>query len=308
MSLPTFFIVGAQKSGTTTLYSHLSGVEGVYMSPIKEPNHFCTDLNEHLAEKFNKGMLFDRKKYFSTQPLKQFHMAYITDWKDYQKLFFAGKDARVRGEASTNYLYSTVAAKNIKKRVPDAKIVIIVRDPVKRAFSHYLMDLGDGDKLPPFDEAIHLENNWLRDDHHHKNRFVDFGMYYEQVKRYTDAFGKENVLVLLLDDLKDEPDKTMRRLLSFIGLPKARFSLDTERTNIRAVPKSGLTQFLMRQKRLRAFLVGLMPRRFKRWLIGILFSAKPKQGMSDAAREELRELFAPDVKKLERLIGRKTGW
>jgi len=143
--LPNFFIVGAAKAGTTSLYNYLKQHPDIYMSPIKEPNYFAKDIDINLFRKdYKKTALIDTQKYFSKPKLEELHLAFITELEDYIKLFQKVSNEKVIGETSVSYLYSKVAAKEIKKLVPDAKIVIILRDPIERAYSHYLMNLKEG--------------------------------------------------------------------------------------------------------------------------------------------------------------------
>ena len=120
MTLPSFFIVGAPKAGTTSLYHYLEEHPEVYMSPIKETNFFSSK------------QMQEQELYYDATP--------IQSKNQYLELFKDVSQEKQVGEASVSYLYYTGVAKKILEFNPKAKIVIMLRNPVERAFSHYLMD------------------------------------------------------------------------------------------------------------------------------------------------------------------------
>ncbi len=161
---PNFLIVGAMKSGTTFLYSVLSQVDGIYMPSNKEPHYFASaDIPESASR------------------------IVIRNKSDYLSLFSKAIDAKVIGEASTNYLYSKSAPLRIHETIPHAKIIIMLRDPIERAFSQYLMNVMSKDfnvhKLS-FYEAITSDYSRVEKGIGISILYVEKGLYYEQVKRY----------------------------------------------------------------------------------------------------------------------------
>src|SRR5262245_24233585 len=139
---PNLFVVGAMKCGTTTLYQRLSATPGVQMSPEKEPNFFCTDLQEcvdsSLAPEINKKMT----------------ASWVKDQDTYDRLFQSAISARWVGEASHTYLYSRVAAERIFAFNSQARIVILLRNPIDRAYSEYLMRKSFGSTKETFSQVI----------------------------------------------------------------------------------------------------------------------------------------------------------
>ena len=111
---PNLFIVGAAKAGSTSLYNYLKNIPGIYMSPIKEPNFF--------AEMTHNNPVWST----------------IDDKEKYLRLFHKVRDEKIIGEASVSYLHDLNAPRRIHQRVPDSRIIICLRDPVERGFSHYL--------------------------------------------------------------------------------------------------------------------------------------------------------------------------
>jgi len=140
--LPNFFIVGAAKSGTTSLYHHLCQHLDVFMSPVKEPHYFSRDVGVRSFKADDTKSIFANLRGYIDFILKS--RFYILNFEKYKRLFSNVKNEKAIGEASVSYLVSKVAAEEIYKFNPDAKIIIILRNPVKRAFSHWLMDLRIG--------------------------------------------------------------------------------------------------------------------------------------------------------------------
>jgi len=124
---PNFFLVGTPKAGTTSLYEYLKNIPGIYMSPIKEPNYFSVNT---IPENFQ------------TKPIR--------DKETYLKLFEKVSNEKIIGEASAHYLSDQDAPSLIHQIVPHANILISLRDPVERVFSHYLMLFTTGHAEPSF--------------------------------------------------------------------------------------------------------------------------------------------------------------
>ena len=207
MIKPNFFIVGKPKSGTTALHHMLNQHPDVFMSPVKEPNHFARDAIE-AAERRNRG--------FRGLPYKT--------RQDYLRLFEAAKNQKVVGESSTAYMLSRQAAQQIKAFNPDAKILTILREPVDFLYSLHHQLLRSGNEVEgDFREALRLE------EHRKKGRkiprsasdpanlfYSEQAKYSEQVQRYFDAFGRSKVKVIIYDDFRDNNLAVYREVLAFL--------------------------------------------------------------------------------------------
>jgi len=174
---PNFFIVGAPRCGTTSLYEYLKNTSGVYMSPVKEPNYF------------SRSIIPD-----------DYIFAPIRNEEQYLKLFSHVKDETAIGEASATYLADPEAPKLIHEKVPDTKIIAMLRNPTERAFSHFLYFQSIGFEKRSFREAIN--NNINKLDKTSGKDYIDAGIYSHQIERYFDVFGKKNVKTILFNDFK----------------------------------------------------------------------------------------------------------
>src|SRR5215469_4673603 len=139
MPWPSFFIIGAANSGTTSLYGWLKQHPEIFMPALKEPHYFSQIRPSY------------EQRYLRT---------YVTDSRAYLKLFCRGACSRAIGEASPSYLFDREAPLRIRSVVPHAKIIVLLRDPLERAQSHYLMDVREGVQERTFDEAV--KDDWNR--------------------------------------------------------------------------------------------------------------------------------------------------
>ena len=201
---PTFIVIGAPKAGTTALYHYLQAHPEVYMSPVKETTFFQykpEDLQDTFPEKLTKGT--------------------IRSLSAYQALFDGITNERAAGEASPQYFHSPIAAENIRKHLPNVKIIAILRHPVDRAYSQYMMHMNAG-RVPyrPF-ESFFQENRPHR-DRWERMPYDGYGLarsfYYKGLRRYYDLFPREQIRVYRSDDLKAQLTSLLNDLYSFIGV------------------------------------------------------------------------------------------
>lgn len=287
LPLPNFFIVGAVKCGTTSLYAYLSQHPEVFMSPVKEPHFFAP---------------FEYKSQFDN------FVAPILDPGNYQRLF-AGAHAGVHkaiGEASPSYLCNADTPARIKARIRNPRIVISLRNPVQRAFSHYLMEYHRGRETLPFREAIVADEARAEKGWGVSFQYVDLGLYSNQVKRYIDTFGRERVLVILFEDMTTDPQAVMSRVATFLGVDATAFP---EQTFLEVHNKFEASRGLIARSILHSRVVRLWSRRLlpksTRVALRNSFLVKPEDRpvLSDEMRMLLSARFADDVRQLERLLG-----
>lgn len=295
MPLPDFFIVGAAKSGTTSLYNYLKSHPQVHMSPIKEPQHFGSDIG---GRGFGE---FDGSAYFARDPLPEMHIANVERPEDYRRLFEAGPQKKVAGEASTSYLYSRKAAREIRRSVPGARIIIILRDPVQRAYSHYLMNQKSGYARHGFIEEVERdmaksEKGWGVSD-----LYVEIGQYYEQVKRYLEEFPRNQVRIMLFEDFIGDPAATMGGICRFLGVD-AGLGASHYRAHLSSgSPRFGNAAYFLNRIGARK-IKDRLPDSLSRSVEKLIYRDK-KPEMTPEERDFMRKFFRADVDKLSRLTG-----
>ena len=212
--LPNFFIVGAAKSGTTSFAEYLGEHPQIYMSPVKEPHYFSSDIDSRLIPENVQP-----EDYFAVHPLAKRHALCIRRPEHYQLLFAAAEGAKAVGEASPSYLYSELAPRRIAEEVDDPRILIFLRNPIWRSYSHFQMDLRFGVAATnDFLKAVELDWNAAQKGWGVSHLYVELGLYVPQLKRYLQRFPAERVKIYLHDDYRKDVRQTLLEILTFLGV------------------------------------------------------------------------------------------
>lgn len=310
---PNFLVTGAAKCGTTTLYHYLRQHPSVYMSPIKEPNHFSTDIQPiHFSaeyKKYEKSKNLDIEKYVSGEMQEEQWGAYVLNREHYIQLFKFAKGKQCIGEISNSYMFSMEAALNIKKEFPDMKIVMILRQPAERAYSHYLANLRDGRTTRPFREEVEHDDSKNLHGWSISHLYYELGLYAEQIKRFQDLFPVDQIKIFLFDDLKTDNQKLAKELFAFLGL-RSDVSIDyNERHNEARIPKNPgfikfITQLGVKRKLFRA-----LPKAWQKKAKDSFFKEGKVPKMSNEDKKWMTTRYLNQIEQLEKLIQRDlTSW
>ncbi len=297
---PDFFIVGAPKCGTTALAAYLAGHPDIYMAQ-KEMHCFGSDL--HFGPQF-----------------------FRRDLDSYRDAFKGWNGQTRTGEASVWYLYSRRAAAEIKAYSPDARIVILLREPVSLLYSLYHQFLYDGNEhLPSFEEALAAESDRSEGRRLSRQTYFVQGLNYhaiasftEQVRRYFDLFGRKNVHVIIYDDLAADTVGTYQDVLDFLEVSDT-VDIPIGPINTNVSVKSSFLRTFLNDPFVRGTAVSL-----RSWLPRPLFAAIQNVGITISemnkrpalrhpidpdTRHSLQKEFAPEVERLSTLLGRDlTHW
>jgi hypothetical protein len=223
--LPNFFVAGAPKAGTTSFYHRLDSHPQIYMSPIKEPCYFASELRiENFSEQWQVELRREKeslREYLRGPMTSKRFGGPVAEWEDYLRLFRNARGETAIGEASVSYLWSQTAARKIASLIPDAKIILVLRNPVDRAFSQYLQAVSSGLVRSSFRERSEAGVNSRSPEFDVLNPFLEFGMYFEQVKRYLDLFPRENILIHIYEEMRGKPEEAMARTFEFLGVRAA---------------------------------------------------------------------------------------
>lgn len=286
--LPDFFIVGAPKAGTTSLYRYLRNHPDIYMSPAKEPNYFSySDIAAQNLYYRERG---------------------VESLQDYEKLFVRVSSHKAIGEASVSYLYYPEVALRIKNAIPDAIIIILLRNPVDRGFSHFLMDKKLGYISLVFEDVIFKRVQHKNIDLYYQ-QYIELGLYHEQVKRYIDTFGKNRVKIVLTEDMKEDTAKVLHSVFEFLGVKNQPPADKARKHNVYKKPRNNIVSRFYASKKLRSMLKSLLPACITNRIKNKIFIKEDKPALSEDTRACLTGLFADDVKHLETLIERDlSSW
>jgi hypothetical protein len=290
---PNFFIVGAAKAGTTSLYYYLDEIPGVYMSKVKEPY------------------------YFSPHYIQLYPGETVTDKEEYLRLFENASSHIAVGEASPSYLWDPDSPKLIHQAIPTARIIILLRDPIERAYSHYLMDVkfGAQDKKLSFYQDL-MRGYKSQEKAYDKLRlYIEFSMYYEQVKRYFDEFARQQVKIIIYEEFIQHPEQTVNDVLDFLGVSYTVTAIRKQHNqySVARSPFSVGVFSLFRWLRARGIktskLTTLLPFSLT-WSLEekLLFKRAQKPKMEPEAFKLLQEIYHDNVLRLESLLGRSLPW
>lgn len=290
-----FFIVGQPKSGTTALANFLSRHPEVCMSQIKEPGFFATD---HIKE---SDEFHGKKRYYP-----------IRTYAQYRSLFNHCKEGQITGEASTNYLYSHDAAKNIIERNNRAKIIIMLRNPIDFMYSLHMeyVNINNETELE-FEEALNKEGVRTRGLEIPRNTYCPSFLfylrrarYYSQVKRYINTFSRDKILIVFHEDFKKNNQKVYKNIIKFLGLSD--FDIKFESIHTSKKPRFLFLNRIIRNPLLANTLYSILGRRLfiKFKLIGNRLLLKPARRLplDPKLNNKLKRLLHNDVRKLGSLI------
>jgi LPS sulfotransferase NodH len=285
LNKPNLFLIGAMKSGSTTLHELLAGHHQICMSEPKEPSYFVdqTLLKEMWPEMWQMGF-----------------------WRSeatYLELFKAKPEAKYRGESSTDYSkFPKVAGvvDRLSAYSPDARIVYIMRDPVERTISHYWHMAEHRGETRPLMDAIQ-----------HDPHYTEVSDYAMQLRPYLARFGSEKVKVLTFEELTRKPLPTMHSLFEWLEVDADFVPADT-RSARNATPKEvtqrregGGLLHQLRHSRLWEHIGGYVPPALRRFGVSLV-EKKVDRSKTDMAEviAYLRKLQRPQVDELSHLLGR----
>ncbi|MEM9539150.1 MAG: sulfotransferase [Cyanobacteria bacterium P01_E01_bin.42] len=292
MKLPTFLIIGVEKSGTTSIYNYLKQHPQVYMSPLKETNFLERDWEDN----------------------KNARKARIITIEAYEELFKDVTDEIAIGEASPNYLfhYKTSTPK-IEQYLPDVKMMAILRHPIQRAYSDYLMHIRDAiniGQVKTLSEQVKTSGN--------SSFTLRKGLYYEPVKYFFDRFGRDRVQIYLYDDLSQNSEAFMQEIYRFLEVD-TRFQTDTsKRAQTAAVPKNQFLNRLIKTKNpvrsaiassLKLVFSQEMRENIRNTLIRFNSQDKGAIPLTPEEKQMLQDYYREDILKLQDLLNRDlSAW
>jgi hypothetical protein len=297
MALPDFLIAGVPKAGTTALHAALVRHPDLFLSKVKEPKFFLSDGPPPVT-----GGPGDVQTY----------QEHIWRQDEYEALFDAAPAGTVRGEATPFYLYDLAAHDRIKSLLPDAKLILLLRDPVDRAHSNWTHLWNAG--LEPeadFLSACRAEDQRRADGWADFWHYVNLGRYGGQIEHLYQVFPREQVLLLRYRELKDAPAATLDRVCEFLGV----------RTGVlTAIPKENVNRHVVEDNTVNSVLRGMLRAggRFgHRFPVPLRLAARGpiltvlhrKRGnrpvTTPAERAALLPLFADDIALLQEVTGER---
>lgn len=284
-----FFVVGAARSGTTTLYQYLSQHPQVFLPRVKELNYF------------SKVSSNQPQDYALPKPEKEYHTKIIQSPVVYKNLYNSARLDQIKGDVSPSYLWHEETPAALKAHNPKAKIIISLRHPVERAFSHYLMAKSVGyEKSTDFQQAIHepLSEHWGGG-----NRYLEWSDYVGALKAYYAAFPKEQIHVMIFEQWVRDQESALAELSDFLGV--AHHSLDAvgdQHNQTLAYKHQGVLNTL-RTPWARTLLHALMSETTRDKVKAFLFGGGPSlEVLTEELKNRLMNQNIESMKQIEQLI------
>lgn len=286
VALPNFFIVGAVKSGTTSIYAQLKKHPQVFLPEMKEPHFFTSRL----------------------PPPENKEENCIGNFDAYQRLYQGAAGFPAIGDVSASYLWDETSPERILEVCGQAKIIISLRDPIARAYSQYWMDILLGFRKLSFEEELRRDIANTDKGFWTARLYVELGLYHDQVRRYFDAFGRDRVLVVFFDTLTKAAQEFFTQITTHLGIDPIRRQEEDLAVahNVFRLPRFPRAYRILSSPTVRELRHKLLPTGIQRWLqVNTVFYETKKPPMNPETRQFLQDIFEPDVCRLEDLLGRK---
>jgi len=293
--LPTFLLIGTAKAGTTSLYHYLRQHPDVFMPEVKEPRFFA--YVDDPPAMVGPGDAASNEESGAVYTLEE-----------YRALFPESIGASAVGEASVNYLYSETAPARIHEHLPDVQLIAVLRNPIDRAYSHYLHLLRAGrEPLQDFQAALEAEEERRREGWEWSWHYTRMGFYHEQLSRYLDHFDREQLSVYLFDEFKADNLGVTRDIYRSLGVDDGFEPADSITHAKTGVPISDWFQsfILNPDHSLRRAARSVLPEEVRTRGMKVLQNLNlSKPPMDASVRSMLADRFAEDVHQLESLLDR----
>ncbi|MBI5154701.1 sulfotransferase [Candidatus Poribacteria bacterium] len=289
MTIPNFFIIGAPKCGTTSLYMYLRNHPQVHMSPVKEPNFFSIGLD-------------------GTESRGAVPRTLVRTWEEYHALFAEAGARQAIGEASPSYFSNPRTPQRLLEAAPGARLVVMLRDPAERAFSNYLHWRRLGfEKDTHFLRAAGLEAWRAGHRSPRSEQYLGIGFYTQCLQPFLDRFPRERVGIFFHDDLRRDPAALTREVARFLGVD------DTWKPNVELLfnvseePRAPALEALHRHSGgLRDMLRPVLPLGIRRAIRSAIYR-RPR--LAPADRDVLIEFYREEIRRVEELTGRDlSAW
>lgn len=295
--MPTFLVIGAAKSGTTSLLEYLKQHPEIYASAIKEPRFFSFE-----------GVTLD----FRGPGDEVENRTTITSLEAYQELFAEVSTEKAIGEASPPYMYVPGTSSRIAHHVPDVKLIAILRHPADRAYSNYVEKRTRGlEPIDDFARALDEESRRIADNWSFTWHYVQRGFYHRQLEPFYGTFPREQIRVFLFEELQADPGAVMREIYRFLGVDEAYSPAVGVKYRVSGEAKSKRIQRAVRGDNLiKAAVKKVLPSSVRSSVKARMLAMNTiPQRIPAEDRERLVGIYRTDIEKLQGLLDRDlSSW
>jgi hypothetical protein len=302
-SNPSFIVIGAAKSGTTSLADYLGQHPEVCFSAMKEARYLA--YRNGMPEYRGYGKM-------GSSIMNSYGHSLPRSWKEYQQLFASAQPGQKTGEASPAYLYLPGVAEQIHEVLPEVKLIAILRNPVDRAYSSFLHMRRENAEIDSFQEALSLEEHRINEGAGLPYHYKSMGFYGKQLAEYYRIFGHSRIKVVFYEELCKDPSELMTEICRFLEInPDFEFSFGRVR-NVSGVPSNRKLYELLRnpgKSPLLTTLGAFLPKSITRKLrSGINRRLLKKPSITTQSRDQLRVAYQDDLTLLEKVTGLQHPW
>lgn len=292
MPIPNLFVIGAARSGTTSLYHYLCRHPQIYVPTKKEIDYFGVG---------------DSGQVYKGPDADAINSRITRTWGEYLAHFDGVSDESYFVDISPWYLYSSKAAQAIQGKVRDLKIIVILRNPAERAFSHYrLMRKLGLETESSFQKALEIEEGRIRDNWAFGWFYRDVGCYGKQLSRYFSIFDREIIKVVMFEDLQANPSTVMRSIYEFLGV-SLDVGINYETYNTADLHRYSIVKSMLTSNSLlNNFLKKCIDESSRRKILGVVKRWNTyKPDIDKKIGKVLRENYEEDIELVENLLERR---
>jgi hypothetical protein len=284
-----FFVVGAARCGTTSLYNYLNQHPEIFLPNIKELNHFSEVESKELSD------------YKKPKKDREYHTKIIKSYEIYKGLYKNARENQLKGDISPSYLSNTTTAQRIFNHNPDAKIIISLRNPIHRAFSHYAMNFGVGyDLNESFEKSLKAKKKQIWGG---GNQYLELSNYFKPVESYYRHFDFKKIHLMIFEEWTRDKDSSLRNILEFLGVDKDTYINHNIKHNEKVAYKNIKTLNVLRNKYIKSFIDTFLLSKAKEKLKSKWFKKDEfDMRLSTETENELKDYFREEVERLEQLV------
>lgn len=291
MLQPDFLVIGAYKSGTTALHHYLRAHSEIFIPERKEPNYYA------FAE---ESPPFDHPAAGQS----------VRSASDYERLFKTAHSGQKLGEVSPAYLSVPSARERILQLAPKAQLIAVLRNPIERAYSDYMMYRRMGrENEPSFINAL-LQQDARDSATDPTAHYLTTGLYFTQLLPYFECFSAEQLLVKTHEELSQDRESFMKEIFSFIGVNPNATIADQPPSNVSGIPEGQLLRLAFSvRNRFATQLAPIVPSSMKKRVNASMESRLTREEMSTQARQWLTDHYRSEITQLSELLHRDlSGW
>lgn len=300
-TLPNFLMIGAPRTGSTALHNALSERPDFFLPQAKETHFFSADADVSVQELLALGVPYR-----------------ITASADEYAQFFAGAESfGHRGEIDPSILARAPhAIPKLRAHLGnDTKWIVVLRQPVERAYSHYLLHTRQLSEAYPFETYVNVVSPRTAHEIVALDRYFGMSFYFEALSLFFQGFGRKSCLVLLYDDLRNDPDAFLRTILEFLNADSGLVPSLVPETNAGGAPKNFIWRLRAPHHPLRIVARSYLPQGLRRYARSVIRWRKPeaqdyvRTSLKAETRARLMPRYREDILRTQDLIERDlTHW